>query len=37
LILAEFFEAVAETALERRRSIGVERDEIPKWLTAILA
>jgi hypothetical protein len=37
LVFAELFEAVAETALQRRRSIGIERDEIPERLAAVFA
>ena len=37
LVFAQLFQAVAEAALQRSGSIGVERDEVPERLAAILA
>jgi len=37
LVFAQLFQTIAEAALQRRWRVGIERDEIPERLTAILA
>src|SRR5262245_59712750 len=37
VIFAEPLQALAQPALQRCRCVGIERDQIPQWLAAILA
>ena len=37
LVFAQTFQAVAKAALQRRRSVGIESDEVPQRLAAIFA